>query len=180
MPKKLTMVCLMIISTAFLYPLDLRAERCISVEPDTAVTTIGEIFSLEVAVNDTVESLMGYNITIAYDDSYLEVVDVEEGSLPADSGENTFFRWLNSGCMCDSILVNGSVLGATVNGPGTLFSITFKAIKFGTAYVSIRRSDIRNDANQKLAHREEHAIVIIEKPIGLKRSTWSSVKQMFQ
>jgi hypothetical protein len=180
MLKKLTLFCLIFILVAFLYPLDLRAERCISVQPDMTVTTIGTIFSLEVAVNDTVESLMGYDITIAYDDSHLQIVDVEEGSLPADSGEETFFSWLNSGCDCDSILVNGSILGATINGPGALFTMTFKAIKVGSVDVSIQRSDIRDGDNQKLSHRREHTTVVIEQPIGTEKSTWSSLKYLYR
>jgi hypothetical protein len=180
MRKTLTLVCLMIVSAAFLHPRDLRAERCLSVQPAASVVGIDALITLEVAVNDTVEGLMGYNIAIAYDDSYLEIVKVEEGSLLKDSGEGTFFSWLNSGCDCDSILVNGSILGATVNGPGALFTMTFKAVKLGSVHVSIQRSDIRDGDNQKLSHRREHATVVIEEPIGLERSTWSGVKRRYR
>jgi hypothetical protein len=180
MRKKLTIVCLMIISIALFFPVGLRAERCISIQPAATVAAIDALFSLEVAVNDTVISLMGYNITIAYDDSYLEIVNVKEGSLLKNSGEATFFGWLNRGCDCDSILVNGSILGATVNGPGTLFTMTFKAIKLGSVDVVIQRSDIRDGNNQKLSHRREHATVKIEQPIGTEKSTWSGVKYLYR
>ena len=127
----------MMILIPFLFPSFARAERCISVLPDTTVVTTDMQFSLEVVVNDTVESLMGYDVTVQYDRSFLEVVSVREGALLRDSGHTTFFYWLNRACGCDFLIVNGSILGDVVDGPGALIKITFKAIKFGTIPVLI-------------------------------------------
>jgi|WetSurMetagenome_2_1015567.scaffolds.fasta_scaffold04390_3 hypothetical protein len=180
MHKKLAIFCIMSILIPFLSPSKAPAQSCISVLPDTTVVPIGARFSLDIAVNDPTDSLMGYNVTLGFDRSYLEVVRVDEGSLPATSGYATFFRWLNEGCACDSILVNGSILGNTVAGPGTLFAVTFKALAPGTARVVIRRGDLRNDMNQKLAHCSRDALVIIEPPIGSKASSWGRVKALYK
>lgn len=180
MQKKLTIYCIMMILIPFLFPSFARAERCISVLPDTTVVTKDMQFSLEVVVNDTVESLMGYDITVQYDRSFLEVVSVREGALLRDSGHTTFFYWLNQACGCDFLIVNGSILGDVVDGPGALIKITFKAIKFGTIPVLIYESDIRNDQNQSLAHRTQSGAVIVEPPIGIENSSWSRVKYLYK
>ncbi len=180
MHKKLTIFCIMMILVPFLFPSAASAQRCVSVLPDTAVVAIGMQFSLDVAVNDPVDSLMGYSVAIGFDRSYLEVVRVEEGPLPATSGYSTFFRWLNEDCACDSIFVNGSILGGTVDGPGTLFTITFKTLKPGKVNVAILRSDLRNDMNQKLSHFSEGALVIIEPPIGSEACSWGRVKALYK
>jgi hypothetical protein len=180
MHKKLTMFCIMTILIPFLFPSVTPAQSCISVLPDTTVVTIGMQFSLDVAVNDPVDSLMGYDVMVGFDRSYLEVVSVEEGLLPMTSGYATFFRWLNEGCACDSISVNGSILGNMVDGPGTLFTITFKALKPGKADVVISRSDLRNGMNRKLSHCSEDALVVIEPPIGSEACSWSRVKALYK
>jgi general secretion pathway protein D len=180
MHKKLAMFCIMTILLPFLVPSAPWAQGCLSVLPDTTVAMLGGQFSLDVAVNDPVDSLMGYDVMVGFDRSYLEVVSVEEGSLPTASGHATFFRRLNEGCACDSISVNGSILGDTVDGPGTLFTMTFKALKPGKTNVAIRRSDLRNGMNRKLPHCSEDALVIIEPPIGSDACSWSRVKDLYK
>jgi hypothetical protein len=180
MQKKLTIFCIMMIVILFLFPSMAPAQRCISVLPDTTVVTIDMQFSLDVAVNDHGDSLMGYDVTVGFDRSYLEVVRVEEGLLPTTSGYPTFFSRLSEGCACDSIFVNGSILDGTVDGPGTLFTITFKALKDGKVYVAIGRSDLRNGMNQKLSHCSEDALVIIDRPIGSEACSWSRVKSLYK
>lgn len=180
MHKKLTVFCIMMILMSFLFPSVALAQRCVSILPDTTVVTIGMQFSLDVVVNDPVDSLMGYDVTVGFDRSLLEVVQVEEGSLPTTSGYPVFFRWLNEGCVCDSVFVNGSIIGGTVDGPGTLLTITFKALKLGKADIVIRRSDLRNGMNQKLSHCSGDALVIIESPIGSESCSWSRVKALYK
>jgi len=180
MPKKLSSLCLIMILIPFLASPAAMAGRLVSIEPALTDVVPTAQFSLDVAVNGAVDSLMGYNITVAFDGSYLEIVNVEEGTLPPSLGGPTFFRWLNEGCSCDSVFVNGSILGKTVDGPGTLFRLTFRGVKPGSTDVVIRRSDLRNGLNQKLSHGRENAAVIIEPPIGAKGISWGSVKYLYQ
>jgi hypothetical protein len=180
MRKRLTVFCIMAILIPFLFPSAAPAQRCVSVLPDTTVVTTGMQFSLDVVVNDPVDSLMGFDVIVGFDRSYLEVVRVKKGSLLAASGYATFFGWLNEGCACDSIFVNGSILGNTVDGPGTLFTITFKALNLGKANIVIRRSDLRNGMNRTISHLSENALVIVEPPIGSEASSWSRVKALYK
>jgi hypothetical protein len=71
---------------------------------------------------------------------------------------------MNPGCVCDSVFVNGSILGNVVDGPGALFTITFRAISVGTTTITIRRSDLRNGVNERLAHSRRDAVVTIDYP----------------
>jgi hypothetical protein len=172
MRKRLTVFCIMAILIPFLFPSAAPAQRCVSVLPDTTVVTTDMQFSLDVVVNDPVDSLMGFDVIVGFDRSYLEVVRVKKGSLLAASGYATFFGWLNEGCACDSIFVNGSILGNTVDGPGTLFTIK--------ADIVIRRSDLRNGMNRTLSHLSENALVIVEPPIASDASSWSRVKALYK
>jgi hypothetical protein len=183
MRKKLTILCIAAILIPWLSPSTASAQRCLSILPDTSVVTTGAQFSLDVVVNDDVDSLMGWDVAVGFDPSYLEIVGVAEGSLPEGSGLDTFFRWLNPGCGCDSVLVNGSLLGDTVDGPGTLFTITFRALRVGTTAVGIVKSDLRNGVNEKLTHDVAGAAVTIEPPGSLfilPVSTDTHVFEQFQ
>jgi hypothetical protein len=153
----------MMATVALLCPSGPRAEGRLAIVPDTTIT-IDHQFQVRIVVNDEIESLMGYDVTVSFDDSSLEIVAVEEGALPANSGFGTFFRWMNPGCGCDSVFVNGAILGNTVDGPGALFTITFRAIRAGTTTIGIRRSDLRNGTNERLLHFRHDAQVLIEYP----------------
>jgi hypothetical protein len=157
-----------------------QAQRLLSVEPDSSLVYIGDLFDLDVMVNGDVDGLMGYNVTIRFDPLYVEIVNASEGSLPALSGHDTFFRWLNAGCGCDSIRVNGSILGGAVDGPGPLARLRFKALCAGYTYVEIVRSDLRDADNNKLAHVRGRAKVMIESPIGVSDASWGSIKALYR
>ncbi len=159
-------LCLVMITVALLCPSGPRAEGRLAIVPDTTIT-INHQFQVRIVVNDEIESLMGYDVTVSFDDSSLEIVAVGEGALPANSGFGTFFRWMNPGCGCDSVFVIGSILGETVDGPGALFTITFRAIRTGTTTIGVRRSDLRSGTNESLPHVVEDAIVCIEPPPSL-------------
>jgi hypothetical protein len=180
MRPRATIFCILAIPVLLLFPSEAGAQRCISILPDTTVAAIDMQLTLDVAVNDLVDSLMGFDVVVGFDRSYLDVVRVEKGSLLSTSGHPTFFGWLNEGCACDSIVVNGSILGATIDGPGTLFTITFKALRPGRIAVPFMRTDLRNGANEKLTHAVEEGFVIIEPPIGAEPSSWSSVKSLYK
>jgi len=180
MRLKATIFCILTIPTLFPFPSTARAQRCISILPDSTVAAIDMQFSLAVAVNDPVDSLMGFDVVVGFERSYLEVVRVDEGSLLTTSGFPTFFGWLNEGCACDSIVVNGSILGTTIDGPGTLFTITFKAIEPGRIPIPILRSDLRNGMNEKLAHSSEDGCIVVELPIGIEPYSWGSVKALYR
>jgi hypothetical protein len=155
-----------------------EAPCTLSVSPPDTLVFLGSEFWMDIAVNEGAVNLMGYDIVIAFDYSLLQVQDIVEGSLPANSGHQTFFHyWGNEG---PEVHVTGSIMGNTVNGPGVLFSIKFAALALGTDILSVSSSELRDDTNTSISHATEEARVVIEQMIGAEESTWGRVKMLFR
>lgn len=133
-------------------------------------------FPVHVMVDD-IGSIMGYNISVSLTgDPCVMVVSVIEGTLPGSMGDPTFFIWLDPGNP-NSISVNGSVLGTTVDGPGILFTIYFQALSPGTAWLDFTYSDLRNGVNESLAHNsDKRAKITVLEAIGVDESSWGAIK----
>jgi len=133
-------------------------------------------FPVHVMVDD-IESIMGYNISVSITgDPCVMVTGVIEGTLPGSGGGPTFFRWLNPGD-AGSIAVNGSVLGTTVDGPGILFTIFFKALAPGVAWLDFTSSDLRNGVNESLSHGSDgRARIMVDNVISTEETTWGAIK----
>lgn len=194
MASKATVLTVMMLLTGIAAPQVLLAEcefsialldtvECVLsiVPPDTAVI-LGDDdpFVLHVCVDSGAVDLMGYNITVQFDESLLEVLEVEEGALPANSGHETFFYWLNEGSGDNFVLINGAILGKTVNGPGVLFDITFMALAEGLSDIEIISSDLRNNLNAQIAHSDSSGSVCIIIPVGTEESSWGLIKMIFR
>jgi hypothetical protein len=123
---------------------------------------------------------MGYDVTVSFDGDLLGVMDVVEGSLPAESGYPTFFRWINEGEDDDFVFVNGSILGKTVDGPGVLFTILFEALAVGDVSVCVEESELRNGLNRSITHTTVCGSVTIEEPIGAADSSWGAIKALVE
>ena len=75
--------------------------------------------------------------------------------------------------------MNGAVLGATVDGPGVLCTLTFKAIEVGTTPISVTHSDLRTGTNADISHTTQPATVIVDKTIPVERTTWGRLKGLY-
>lgn len=137
-----------------------------------------ELFDIHVMIDD-IDSLMGYNISVSITgDPCVKIMGIIEGILPGSNGDETFFRYLTP-WSADSISVNGSVLGSTVDGPGILFSIRFKALVPGTAWLDITYSDLRDGTNVPISHDlGEQARIIVAEPVGVAESSWGAIKKI--
>lgn len=154
------------------------AQVDLGISPADTCVIAGSIFELDVYIDSGAVNLMGWNITIGYDSTLLAVVDVLEGTLPADSGHPTFFSWLNEGEDDDFIFVNGSILGKTVDSPGVLVTIVFEALKVGNCEICIDDSDLRNNLNRSITHTRSCGNLMIEEPIGTEPATWGRIKKL--
>lgn len=139
-----------------------------------------EFFDIHIMIDD-VDSLMGYNISVSMTgDTCIKIMGIVEGILPGSNGDETFFRYLTP-WSADSISVNGSVLGSTVDGPGILFSIRFKALVPGTAWLDITYSDLRDGTNAPISHDlGERARIIVAEPVGVAESSWGAIKKIYR
>jgi uncharacterized membrane protein YczE len=153
----------------------------VCVTPDSLVVAINEIFSLNIEVNALTTELMGYNIAVAFDSSIITLQSVTEGTLPLGSSYPTFFEWLNPP-PSDSVHVNGAILGNTVDGPGTLFTLTFKGADLEvtlSTYVTIVFSILRDGVNQNIVHTVKSGWVRVEPPVAAEPRTWGGVKALY-
>lgn len=139
-------------------------EPLIQVSPKTTGVWLGGNGSIAVIVNDEIDDLMGWDVTVRYDPAIISIDSIIEG--PFSAGRASFFVWLNPACGCDSAWVNGSILGDVLDGPFTLFRIYFTGIALGVANVGIGRSDLRDGENRRIAHDYEDGIVIVSAPTG--------------
>ena len=114
----------------------LWADPGVMVVPPSTVVDPDSMFQIEIAVDYLIVSLMGYDLSLEFDSSIVELISVDEGSLPQSGPSGSFFHWFGAGLPSDEVWVNGAVLGTTVDGPGVLFTITFKALKNGMSPVT--------------------------------------------
>jgi hypothetical protein len=157
---------------------DSTADCHLRILPEDTTVCTGETFEVNVHVNEGAVNLMGYNITVSFDTALLCIEEVYEGSLPINSGHPTFFRWLNEGDDDDCIFVNGSILGNTVEGPGVLFTIKFKAGKVGTDSLCVVDSELRNNFNRAITHTPHCGTITIETEVGTIDTPWGVIKTM--
>jgi len=128
----------------------------------------GVVFGIGICVPAGITNLMGYDVAVAFDSSVIQIMSVYEGPLPQAASDTTFFWWYDSGVKSDSVHVNGAVLGATMDGPGVLFILTFKALRQGVTDVCITHSELRDGVNNSIAHKRKCGLVEIGAATGVE------------
>jgi hypothetical protein len=156
------------------------AQPVLSVAPVDTTVVVDTEFQIRIEVDAALAGLMGYDVTVAFDTSIVELIGVDEGSLPGSGGAETFFHWFGAGAPKDTVVVNGAVLGTTVDGPGVLFTITLKGLREGITPVSIVASHMRDNFNVVIPHATAGGIVRVEKPIAVRVTTWGEIKAIYR
>jgi hypothetical protein len=142
----------------------------LNVCPDSTWRSEGEVFQIGVCVSAEITDLMGYNVAVRFDSTVIEILGVMEGPLPQSAPGNTFFWWFNPGVRSDSVHVNGAILEATVDGPGELLTMVFRARTHGvlrTTTVRIAHSELRDGTNHPIAHETVDGFVTVVPPTGI-------------
>jgi len=143
--------------------------QVVAVCPDSALVSEGDVFSLGLCFSAGMADVMGYNMAVTFDSSVIEIVNVEEGPLPPSAG-NSFFWWYDAGVKTDSVCFNGAVLGETMDGPGEVATLTFKAKTnsvIRSTDVVIAYSELRDEWNEPVDHEARDGFVRIEPPTGV-------------
>jgi len=156
------------------------ASLGLMVMPDDTTVVAGTTFQIRIAVDSSIDSLMGYDITVAFDSSVVELVSVDEGALPGSGGAPTFFHWFNASVLSDTVVVNGAVLGTTVDGPGVLFTITFKGLREGATPVAFVDTELRDNFNVVISHDTADGVVHVAEPIAVRAVTWGAIKNLYR
>ena len=147
--------------------------------PQTTEVDEGTTFPIDVAVNESITDLTGYNLRITLDSSIVMYVEAAEGPLPSSGGAATAFYWMLEDD--DTIIINGAVLGSWVNGPGVLAHITLFALSPGTTDMGFLSVELRDIDNNPLPALDEGAVIIVEEggsPVD--DTSWSVVKSLYR
>jgi hypothetical protein len=145
--------------------------QVVAVCPDSTWKSEGEVFPIGICISAGLKGVMGYNVAVTFDSSVIQIMNVEEGPLPQSSSDRTFFWWYDAGVKTDSVQVNGAVLGATMDGPGELFTLTFKAKTPGpvsSTDVVVAFSELRDDWNEPIDHETRDGFVQIYPATGIE------------
>ena len=148
------------------------------VDPESGLVQVDDVFDVDILVDAGFVDMMGYDITIAFNSSIIELIGATEGPLPQSAAAPTFFWWAPGGS-ADTVVVDGAVLGTTVDGLGILFILTFKAKDVGTTQIAVTFSDIRTGTNAAIAHTTQSATVIVDDSIPVEQTTWGRLKHRY-
>ncbi len=176
---RITVVGICIMALSVIAPVRSLAVPALVLVPESGIVPVGEEFDVEVLVDAGIVDLMGYDISIAFDSSIIELIGVAEGPLPQSAGAPTFFYWWISGSAADTVVVNGAVLGTTVDGAGKLYTLTFEAKAVGTSTIDVTFSDLRTGTNAVIAHTTQSTTVIVDPPIPVEQTTWGRLKHLY-
>ena len=176
MKNRLLRYCIIAACLLLLIAGSASAGSGLQVAPDDTTVVAGESFQIRIVADSSITSLMGYEVTVAFDSSIVRLVSVDEGPLPGSGGAPTFFHWFGAGMASDSVHVDGAVLGTTVDGPGVLLTIEFKAKREGTTPVSFVSTELRDNFNVVISHDTTDGSITVEKSIPVRPATWGSIK----
>ena len=124
-----------------------------------------ETFWVDVAVSDEMLGVTGYDLVIDFDESLLDVLQVIEGDLPEGYPGETFLYWAVSGDPSNPLVVNGAILGGSVDGPGSLVRIEFHALAPGMTPLTFTDIQLRDLENAPIPRIAQNGIAVIE-PVG--------------
>jgi len=156
-----------------------RNPPTIYLTPQLTQVVEGTTFTIDVAVNESITDLTGYNLRITLDSSIVQYVGAAEGPLPPSGGDDTLFDWMLEDD--DTLLISGAVLGSWVNGPGVLAHITLFALSPGTTDMDFLSVELRDIDNNPLPALDEGAVIIVEEggsPVD--DTSWSVVKSLYR
>jgi hypothetical protein len=147
--------------------------------PDLTVVPEGTTFTVDVAVNVSVRDLTGYNLRLTLDSSVVPFVDATEGPLPPSGGDETAFYWMME--TPDIMIINGAVLGSSVDGPGVLAHIELFALAVGATPMELLSVELRDLENNTIPVFKEDALLIVEEGGSATESTsWSAIKALYR
>jgi hypothetical protein len=119
------------------------ADPTVFIDPPFKLAQVGDIFSVDIALDASGDSVGCFNIYLDYSSSIVELRSATEGLLFRNSGFPTFFGWFHNGPV-DTVL--DCVLGfrTFVIGPGEMVNLEFRALANGQTPVHFLYLDLRD------------------------------------
>ncbi len=156
-------------------------DPTIYVDPEEQWVYQFEFVAVNVVVNDEVLGLTGFDLLIDYNEAVLNLYEVQEGPLPSSGGAESFFFWTDVAQPSNAILIQGAVLGDSVDGPGVLATIIFQGWVVGDSPVTFEEIDLRDlDNNPIPVAFADGMIHIMEVPTPVTLASWGRIKALYE
>jgi hypothetical protein len=136
-------------------------------QPSTTVVSVGETFSVGVAV-ESVENLYGLDVTLRWNDSVLQFQSVDlrlgveshpDGVLHEDSGAEIYVAENNASEAQYHLAATAVNPASSFNGSGTVFSVSFKAVSAGLSSLDLETELADHPSLGGTANLIEHTVV---------------------
>ncbi len=143
--KSLTLIllfCLLGLQALILQD-DCHGQGTVSIMPQETIVTVNDTFSLHVAIDDSLKTLMGYLMDFEIDTSVIKLDSCFNTSFfpgwflywkDLDTTSTYMYEVLNSLC-CGDVFVDG---------PGNILRLRFRAVNAGVSDVNFRLIDFRD------------------------------------
>jgi hypothetical protein len=122
--------------------------------------TVGQTFSVNVETSDVVD-LYGWEFTLKWNPTFLDVLNVTEGEFLKSGGDTFFWPITNNtdGCILADCTLTGNISG--VNGSGTLAIVEFKAEGAGQSILDLYDTKLVNSLEQPIDHTANDGTVTV-------------------
>jgi len=140
----------------------------------------GETYTLDLMIDATITDLRGASLVLEFDETILAPLTVSAGSLVAGAGCPHFLTWLNASAVGDSIAVDISTLGCSVDGPGSILRLTFEGFQQGISFMRCRSGILRDSLNHDIPYLCDEATIDYRCPVEDQARAWGAVKAIYR
>jgi hypothetical protein len=140
-------------------------QTTVYVAPSAMTVTVGQIFSVNVEISDVVD-LYGWEFTLKWNSTFLDVLNVNEGEFLKSGGDTFFWPIMNNteGYILADCTLIGNITG--VNGSGTLAIVEFKVEGAGESILDLYDTKLVNSLEQPMAHTSNDGYVTTSELLG--------------
>jgi hypothetical protein len=157
------------------------ALRAADVTFDPNPGFVCDTLNVDVKIDASVTDLRGFTFVFEFNPAVVKPITAAAGPLETGAACGTFFQWINSGAVGDSIYVDGATLGCSVAGPGSIIQLTFATVTHGaTSPLRCRSGSLRNALNQSIPYTCHEGLLRTCPGIGVEPQFWTGLKQLFR
>jgi len=139
-----------------------------------------DTLTVDVTVDAGAVDLRGFTFVFEFDPAVVAPVSVDAGPLVTGAACPHFVNWLNEGAVGDSISVDAATLGCSVSGPGAILRMKFVGVEQGLSPIACRSGEMRDSANQPIAHTCLDGTILYVGPTAARPSSWGKVKCVYR
>lgn len=140
-----------------------------------------DTLTVDVNIDASVTDLRGFTFVFEFDPTVVAPIAVVAGPLETGAPCPSFFTWVNSAAIGDSIYVDGATLGCSVAGPGSIVRMTFVTVTHAaSSALTCRSGSMRDALNQPIPYVCHPGIVETCPGIGVERQQWQTVKYLYR